>query len=291
MPTPLFALAVERPSGHRATRVAALAARFRKTDWQPSCLPGALPLVALLLALWPHGIYLARRFVDGSDEPWGIVALLTVIVLVARDRAQLAMPSGAALLASALLAVCAAVAELMLPDLAAAALAMLAIAALLAGSLRRPATPLIPLLLLALPIIASLQFYLGFPLRWLVAQSGAMLLTLAGWPAQASGAAIVYDGITVLVDAPCAGIGMLWIGGYVAALLSYLACAGASRTLFNAMAAALLVFAANVVRSTVLFFPEAGLVDWPAASHEAVGMAALLAALLPLAALVLRRPA
>lgn len=282
MPTPLFVLAVDRTPGQTAARAAALVPR----RWQPVWL-----LAVLMLALWPHGMYLARRFIDGSDEPWGIFALLTVIALVVRDRAQLGMPSGATLVVSALLAVSAAIAELMLPDLAAAALAMLAIATLLAGSMHRPATPLVPLLLQALPIIASLQFYLGFPLRWLVAQSGAMLLTLAGWPAQASGAAIVHDGITVLVDAPCAGIGMLWIGSYTASLLSYLAYAGVGRTLFNAMAAALLVFAANVVRSTVLFFPEAGLVEWPAASHEAVGMAALMAALVPLAALVLRRPA
>jgi exosortase/archaeosortase family protein len=287
MPTPLFAVAVDGPQLKAAGFAGTLAARSRAAgSGQPGWLLGAL-----LLALWPHGVYLVRRFIDGSDEPWGILALLTVIALVARDRAQLGMPSGAALVASALLAVCAAAAELMLPDLAAAALAMLAIATLLAGSLRRPATPLFPLLLLALPIIASLQFYLGFPLRQLVAHSGALLLTLAGWPAQANGAAIVHDGITVLVDAPCAGIGMLWIGSYTAALLSYLARAGAGRTLFNALAGALLVFTANAVRSTVLFFPEAGLVDWPAASHEAVGLAALLAALVPLAALALRRPA
>jgi len=282
MPSPLFELGVDGPPSRAATLAAAVSARLRRPGWL---------LGALLLALWPHGAYLLRRFIDGSDEPWGIVALLTVIALVTRDRADLVAPSGATLVAAALFALAAAVAERMLPDLAAAALAMLAIATLLAGSLRRPATPLFPLLLLALPIIASLQFYLGFPLRWGVAQAGAALLTVAGWPAQASGAAIVHDGITVLVDAPCAGIGMLWIGSYMAALLSYLTGASAGRTLLHAVAAALLVFSANVVRSTVLFFPEAGLVQWPAASHAAVGIAALMAALVPLAALVVRRPA
>ena len=27
----------------------------------------------LLAALWPHGLWLARRFTDGSDEPWGLL--------------------------------------------------------------------------------------------------------------------------------------------------------------------------------------------------------------------------
>jgi exosortase/archaeosortase family protein len=273
------------PSPLAAAQLRERSAPVRHPPWlRPLWMVGAL-----LLALWPHGVYVARRLVDGSDEPWGIVALLTVIVLLVRDRVQLVVPGRAMLVTAAILAVIAAVAERVLPDLAAAAIAMLALGTLLTGSLRRPAAALIALLLLALPIIASLQFYLGYPLRWLVAHASAGLLTLAGWPSQASGAAIVHDGITVLVDAPCAGIGMLWIGSYAAALLSYLGAAGAGRTLLHAIAAALLVFAANIARSTVLFFPEAGLVDWPASAHTAVGLAALAAAMTALTTLTSRR--
>ena len=99
-------------------------------------------------------------------------------VLLWRERGELVTPPRAALVASGALAVVAALAELVLPDLAAAAIAMLAVGTVLVHALRRPATALVVLLLLALPIIASLQFYLGYPLRLLVAHASALLLSI-----------------------------------------------------------------------------------------------------------------
>jgi exosortase/archaeosortase family protein len=283
MPSPLYGVLVaEHDRG--ADGVGEFIAHWRAVR------PVAALLGGLVLALWPHWIYMARRMVDGSDEPWGILALATVLVLVARDRAELSVPTRSALVASAALAALAAAASLVVPDLAAAAIAMLALALFLVHALPgRPATPLVALLLLALPVIASLQFYLGFPLRAFTAHATTLVLALAGVDASATGAAIVHRGTTVLVDAPCAGIGMLWIGSYTAALLSYLARADGVRTATNAVAAALLVLAANVARNTALFFPEAGLVQWPAWSHEAIGLAALALAVVPIV-LITSRP-
>jgi exosortase/archaeosortase family protein len=286
VPAPLYGLLVATAAsdatamrGRRAPPIS----RVPGIDRIPR-LPRALWLLAaLLISLWPHALYVARRFVDGSDEPWGVLALLTVIALCLRDRLRLEQPTRAALVASCTLAVAAAVAHLVLPDLAAAALAMLALAVYLAHALRRPAGALAILLLLALPLIASLQFYLGYPLRLLVAQASAGVLWLGGLEVQAAGASIVHAGSTVLIDAPCAGIGMLWLGSYVAALLSYLHGADGWQTARNGMLAALLVLLANIARNTVLFFPEAGLVQWPAWSHEAVGLVAVAAAIGPLA--------
>ena len=279
-PTPLFGLLLP---------VATNAARGRAGRWRGRTRWPAIPrplwlLTALVAALWPHWIYVARRLTDGSDEPWGLLALLTVAALLWRERAALVQPTRAALVASALLALAAAAAQLVLPDLAAAAIAMLALGLFLTHALRRPATPLMLLLLLALPIIASLQFYVGFPLRLLIAQVSSWVLWLGGLDAVAAGASIVVDGRIVLIDAPCAGIGMLWLGSYVAALASYLQGADARRTALNGVLAALLVLLANILRATVLFFPEAGLVHWPGWSHEAVGLAAFIAAIAPLLA-------
>jgi exosortase len=248
-----------------------------------SIRPAAWLLGGLVVALWPHWIYMARRMTDGSDEPWGILALATVLVLLVRDHSEIGLPSRPALVASAALAVCAAVASFVAPDLLAAAIAMLALALFVVHALQaRPATPLAALLLLALPVIASLQFYLGYPLRVFTAHASTWLLAAFGIEAAAAGASIVYQGTTVLVDAPCAGIGMLWIGSYTAALLSYLARASAWRTAANAAAAGVLVLAANVTRNTALFFTESGLLPMPAWGHEAVGLVALALALVPI---------
>lgn len=276
VPSPMFGVLVSEHD-RTADGLGDMVGRWR------AARPVMLLLGAMVLALWPHWIYMARRTIDGSDEPWGVLALVTTLALLLRDRAELAVPTRSALVASAALAVAAALASLTLPDLAAAALAMFALGLFLAHALpHRPATPLIALLLLALPIVASLQFYLGYPLRALTAYASTAALALAGIDASAVGAAILHQGVTVLVDAPCAGIGMLWIGSYTAALLSYLGRATAARTALNATAAALLVLVANIARNTALFFPEAGLVHWPAWSHEALGLGALALAIVPI---------
>ncbi len=244
----------------------------------------AWPLLATLLAaLWPHWVWMARRLTDGSDEPWGILAIVTVCLLVARDRHRLVLPSRHALAASGALAVAAAIMQFFAPPIFAAGAAMLALAVFLASALpQRPAAPLATLLALALPVIASLQFYLGFPLRALTAHAAVPLLQAAGVDAHTAGAALQWNDITVLVDPPCAGIGMLWVGSFVAALLSYLNGASARRSLINGLAAAALVLVANVLRNAVLFFPEAGLAHWPEAVHRAVGLAAFALAIAPL---------
>ncbi|HEU0204028.1 MAG TPA: archaeosortase/exosortase family protein [Burkholderiaceae bacterium] len=247
-------------------------------------------LAVLLGALWPHWLWMARRMTDGSDEPWGVLALVTVLVLLVRERRELVLPTRSALVASCTLAGLAAVAIAWLPAILAAAIAMGALAVFLqAARPLRPRAPLLTLLLLALPIIASLQFYLGYPLRVATAHAAAPLLNFFGLGVTAAGAAFEWRGTTVLVDPPCAGIGMLWVGAYTAALLSYLGHAGAGRTLVNGAFAAAVVFAANVLRNAVLFVTEAGIVQWPAWTHAAIGLAAFALALVPIIHFV-RRP-
>jgi len=247
-------------------------------------LPGAaVLLLALALALWPHWGWMARRMTDGSDEPWGVLALITVFVLVARDWRALARPSNAALIVTAALALTAAVARWWLPPLVAGAIAMAALATFLAGARPdRPAMPLATLLLLALPLIASLQFYFGYPLRLATAVLAAPVLRALGYAVEAMGAAFAYHGRLVLVDPPCAGIGMLWVGAYTAALLSYLGNASAARTLVNGTVAAACVFIANVVRNVLLFFPEALALRWPQQAHALTGLVTFGVALVPL---------
>ena len=41
------------------------------------------------LALWPHGLYLVQRAVDGSDDPLGVLALAAVAAWVVWHRHRL----------------------------------------------------------------------------------------------------------------------------------------------------------------------------------------------------------
>lgn len=246
--------------------------------------PGGL-IACQLAALWPHWLWLVRRTGDGSDEPWGVLALLTVAGLLWVDRQRLnRAPSPRWLALAAVLTLVAAVATGGLPPILAAALALLAVAALLGGLLppERPRAALALLLLLILPVGASLNFYLGYPLRWLCAQGAAPLVALSGVAVTPEGAALTWNGRQVLVDAPCAGIAMLWVGLFAALVASYLRGAPPLRLLGNLALSALIIVAANVLRNAVLFFKEAGLIAWPGWSHEAVGLAAFALALYPI---------
>src|SRR5262249_56884850 len=78
------------------------------------------------------------------------------------------------------------------------------------------------LLLLALPVVASLQFYLGFPMRAVVAKLAAPMLQINGFAVVAEGASLNWNGDPILIDAPCSGVKMLWTGFYLTcALASY----------------------------------------------------------------------
>jgi len=246
--------------------------------------PGGL-MACQLAALWPHWLWLARRTGDGSDEPWGVLAMLAVAGLLWVDRERLNRePSPRWLALAGAMTLVAAVATSGAPPILAAALALLAFAALLGGLLppERPRVALALLSLMILPVGASLNFYLGYPLRWLCAQGAAPLVGLSGIAVTPEGAALTWNGRQVLVDAPCAGIAMLWVGLFAALLTSYQRGAPPVRLLGNLALSALIIVAANVLRNAVLFFKEAGLVAWPAWSHEAVGLAAFALALYPI---------
>ena len=65
---------------------------------------------------------------------------------------------------------------------------------------------------------------------------------------------------------------MLWVGMYLAALFSYLNQASWLRTLANLTMALIVVITGNILRNTLLFYKEAGIVHLPHWTHEAIGL-------------------
>lgn len=234
----------------------------------------AAPLMLNLLASWPHWRWMAQRANDGSDDPWGIVALLTIVALAWFDKTELRMPDRSTLASAAVLTLMGSAGWGVLPSIVAAAFASLSLVCLISGMLpkQRPMMPLLMLAILALPLAASLNFYLGYPLRWLCARATAQLLELFGLLATPQGAALLWNGQAILIDAPCAGIAMLWLGWYLAALFSYLNSSGVMRSCTNLALAGAVVVLGNVLRNTLLFYKESGLVRLPHWSHEAIGL-------------------
>lgn len=239
----------------------------------------------LLLAFWPVWPWYLSRLSDGSDEPWGLLALVVLGLLLWLNPPVYSTESGSdrsvMLLLGLYLLGC-----LWLPELLRALLAVLALAALAASG--RGAQPgIYGLALLSLPWLASLQFYLGYPMRWLLGQGAVFLLRLNGLKVVADGAALRWGEQTVLIDAPCSGVRMLWVGGFLACLLIYWYQLRWPQALLLALATFAGVLLANLSRAVTLFYFEAGIFKQPPGLHTLSGLTAF--ALLSLALIWLSR--
>jgi exosortase len=250
-------------------------------------------LVLQAAALWPIWLWYARRSADGSDEPWGLLALVAVLLFAYIERRHLREQSRPILLAFAAgLTLLGASVTPWAPALLRAGLGVTALSLSFAAlhDRSRPLLPLWAMLLLSLPVVASLQFYLGYPLRALTAWCSAALLRLGGLDVEQAGTTLSWLGRTVLVDAPCSGVHMLWVGLFFSALLSYLLRASAARLALNMLGAVVLVLAGNVLRNTLLFMKEAEIVALPKWTHAATGVLVFLLTALLIAALTNWRP-
>ncbi|WP_051906644.1 archaeosortase/exosortase family protein [Methylomarinum vadi] len=226
-----------------------------------------------LLAYWPVWRWYGQRLLDRSDEPWGILALATVLIIVAKKGLS-HVPSRKTLVVATLLALLYAFGYAYLPPLLRAAIAALALAVTLSGFgyARTVQAGVAGLLLLSLPLIASLQFYGGFPIRTVTAFVSSMLLNLAGYEVRPQGTLLYWLGETIAVDAPCAGIKMLWTALYLNFMLAAWRGMSFVKTWLGTSFTMFSVFIGNILRATLLFFTESGLVAAPEIAHSLLGV-------------------
>lgn len=225
--------------------------------------------LGLLVAFWPVLRWYVLRLDDGTDEPWGLVALATAAGFGWRSFV------GEVRLVPLLLGVgCYAVG---FPFLSPLPRALLAVSAVVVGfNLVGRAPGVAGLLYLSLPVLATAQFYFGWPLRWIVAVTVEGVLSLGGTGITREGVVLAWEGVPVSVDGPCSGIRMLWAGLFV----HFTLCAFHRfdwRMVASLTPLALIsIVAANIVRAFVLVFPESGRVEMPGGFHEGTGVAVFL---------------
>ncbi len=234
---------------------------------------------ASLLALWPVIDWYTKRLLDGSDEKFGVLALITAIGYLLTQRAndrQARIP----LLTLSLLMLVYLCSYVFLPSILRAAIAITLLGVLCSHYfLGRGLTPALwGLLLLSLPLMASLQFFLGYPLRWLVGDVAAHLLQLNGLAVTHTGTLLNWDGGSVSIDAPCSGIKMMWFGFYLCLTLACVYRMRLARLLALSLMTLGIIIAANILRATALFYIESGLIPMPAWAHDGVGMVTFIAA-------------
>lgn len=239
--------------------------------------PAATWLGLLALALLPTWWWMARRMADGSDDPLGALALAALAVLAWQCRHQLRAAPRLGWLALALLCALLSTATLNAwPPLVAALIGLLALGAGLAAFLPSAVAnaPVMGLSVLSLPLLASLQFYAGFPLRVLTAEASRWLLAPV-YAVERSGTSLRVDGQLVIVDAPCSGVQMLWLGYFTACVVALYAGRGNGSFLARLPLVSAMVLAGNVLRNAVLVALEVSGGTPPRWLHDAVGLAML----------------
>lgn len=259
-------------------------------EWEKERPAGGLTqriLFAAGLLTWavPSLVWYVRRMTDGSDEPYGILALAAWAALLgyhfAKHRNLLdRFPDrmdGAAGLATA-------IALLLAPSFP------LVHAGILVGfvswmAIRRGAPPaLLGLGILSLPVIATLEFYCGYPLRYACGWLGTGLFQLMGIPVRIEGISMWIDSSEVVIDRPCSGLKYLWFGWFVTALAGSLYGLSARRFLVFSLFSGLTLFLANTLRINLLFLLEwkglggAEMHEWIGLMVFAIALAAILSA-------------
>jgi exosortase len=239
-----------------------------------SLITSGYGLLALqVLAFYPVWRWYGRRVTDGSDEPWGLLALLTALVLLVLDR-EAGTAQRRSLLVPALVTLLYAITYPFVPRLVQAAIALTAVGSVVSVIRTGKQLPaaILGLCILSVPVISSLQFYCGYPLRVVSGMVASALLNVSGLAVCQDGACLRWAGGLVAIDAACSGVRMLWVGLYLAFTIAAVSRAGYCRTAGTAAVAVVLVILGNALRAASLFHLETGMVTLPGWAHDAVGV-------------------
>ncbi len=228
-----------------------------------------------LLAFWEVWHWYVTRAVYSWDQPWGVLAFVAAIVFLIVSRKPLPQNERSLWLPAVLILVYAAT-YFVLPPLGRALIAFTAVA--VTASLLRFGKAfhagLFGLFYLSLPTIPTLQFFGGYPLRIVVAELTAPILRLAGFAVVAEGTCLNWSGHLIWIDAPCSGIKMLWVGLFLTFVVLCLYELPLRKILLLMPLVGIVIMGANVFRAVALFYIEAGVLDFPAWSHEYAGVIA-----------------
>jgi len=271
----------------------------------------AAQLIAAVVAFWPVWFWYCERICDRSDEPLGVVALITVLAL---SWGRINGVSGKSTIRTAenipadqfenpishqsdkrgilphLTNVLSMIVPLLLVLLycclfqqtpivvqSIVAVTVVGICLIRSGA----SVPLAgdwALLLLSLPVVASLNFYFGYPLRILASHLASVLLNLGGLAVRVQGADIFWNDMDVSIDQPCSGIRMLWVAFYLTATLCSTLRLKLRPTIQLLLQSVVAAVVANALRVSSLFYLESGIIKieapWHNIVHSGIGIVA-----------------
>ncbi|HTU67907.1 MAG TPA: archaeosortase/exosortase family protein [Steroidobacteraceae bacterium] len=233
-----------------------------------------LVLLGVVAACWHAWTDLVARVDDATTA----APLLLVFAALAAPLATRAPLRPVGTTVPTLLLIAGALATCIGPPIFAIAPAVLAVAWCLHAATRAGSPPaaFFGLVMLALPILPTLEFYAAYPVRLAAIEISAALLRVQGVAVSVEGLALRFGGELVQFDAPCSGVKMLWTCLFLASALAWLYRFDWRRYSLALGCALVFAIAGNIVRATSLFYVEAGLVaaKGPAWLHGTVGVVA-----------------
>lgn len=240
-------------------------------------------LALVIISLWPVWVWYIQRLIDNSDEPLGIVALATAVSLaIARKdksadqpaigHGKLLTPNSQSLILCMIALAVYGLNYHSAPNLVLAVIGVLAVGFSLNATIepRRLSAGYWLLLFLSLPLVATLNFYIGYPLRLVASSIAAPMLAITGFDVAAHGTSLQWQSHMIEIDAPCSGIKMLWLSLYLSATMACVLQMNLPRTVVLAAGAVVAALFANVLRVTSLFYVESGVIKIDAGWHEFV---------------------
>lgn len=235
-------------------------------------------LAAIAVAFWDAWRWYAQRVSASPEE--AIALLMTAALVVAiglRTTSHFTDLHPVPLMPLAIAMAGYAAAHAIIPSIGLAAIAVTSMLFALYRTLTglNPPLAFYGLAALALPVVPSLQFVLGYPMRVISASITVGTLQMQGLAVTREGTHMLWGGQTIQFDAPCSGVNMLWAGLMLTLAASVVWRSGLAMTLIAVTASLVLTIIANVLRAVSLFYVEAGLIAgaqpwW----HDAIGIAA-----------------
>jgi len=228
-----------------------------------------------IIALWSVWRWLFVRFASSGEEIWGIAALVAVVFFAFfGQRKNNGEITTFAYFSAAFFLFLYAVSFAFAPPLMRGILAIISLTFVLSDwrFARKFHIGIFVLLLLGLPIVASLNFYLGFPLRVVVGEAVAFLLQMQGLSVFREGVCLHFGDKSIWIDAPCSGIKMLWFGIFLTAAAACFYELKNSKILAALALSFVIILLGNIFRASALFYTEAEIVKVPQWFHETAGV-------------------
>jgi exosortase/archaeosortase family protein len=234
-----------------------------------------------VVGYWHAWQWYFNRIHNALEEAIGLFAILAFIVIlavqfIAKGRVIFRFP----LWPIALLLTLYSLSFLLpVPSIVRAAVAFLTLFMIIywASFGKHPPVSFWALIAICLPVVPSLQFYLGYPARIISASLTVPLLQLNGVPVARSGTNLVWQGQLLQFDAPCSGVTMLWAGLLITLFVCLVYRFSLLKTAVAIVIALLIVLIGNVLRASSLFYLETGALSFEQPwMHDGIGIAAFL---------------